>query len=205
MAKYVDKVIVATTTNSSDDCIAQWCEAENVPYFRGSETDVLDRYYQTARHFQLDLIVRITSDCPFIDPAILDMLILYSHNFEYDDVVNRWKTRTWPHGLDAEIFTFSALERAWVEGKDSYEREHVTPYILRHPEIFSIFEVPYKEDISNIRLTVDYTEDVEFVKKVMPILIKEFGIEFTWKQLLSLLGNNPELTMINQNRVDTRL
>jgi len=202
LSKYADKVIVATTTNRNDDKIVRWCEKNNVPYYRGSEEDVLDRYYETSKKFEVDTIVRVTSDCPFIDSEIIDMLVLISRNFNYDDVVNRWKKRTWPHGLDIEVIKFRALEIAWKKATEKEEREHVTPYILKNPEKFSIFELPYKKDLSKIRLTVDYPEDFEFAR----VLIEKFEAhKMNWKELVRLLEEHPEIVAINAKRVNPRL
>lgn len=204
-AKYVDGVIVATTTSKGDEEIVQWCEENNIPYYRGSEEDVLDRYHQTAKKFGVDIVVRVTSDCPFIDPEVIDMLILALKNFDYDYVSNRIKKRTWPHGLDAEVFTVSALEKAWGNAQNPIEREHVTPYILTHPELFKIYEVPNKRNLSHIRLTVDYLEDYEFTKKLMSSLMEKYGETFRWKDILEVLDENPEILKINGNRLQHRL
>jgi len=120
-------------------------------------------------------------------------------------VVNRWKKRTWPHGLDVEVFTFDALEKAWEEAKDPFEREHVTPYILKHPELFEICEIPYKEDLSYVRLTVDYPEDLEFAEKVLSMVIPKYGMGFSWKDVMRILKENPELYEVNKNRVNPSL
>ena len=204
-AKYADEVIVATTTSEIDDAIIQWCKNNGIPYYRGDEEDVLDRYYQAAKEFKVDIIVRVTSDCPFIDPEIIDMLILMLKNFDHDYVTNRWKKRTWPHGLDTEVLTFNTLEKAWKEAREPFEREHVTPYILRHPELFRIHEVPYREDLSYIRLTVDYPEDFMFAEKLMTILLEKYGEQFSWKNIFDVLEKKPELLRINENRRQTEL
>ncbi len=205
MAKHVDKVVVATTTNPKDDVIVKWCEENEIPYYRGSEDDVLDRYYNAAKKFGANIIVRITSDCPFIDPEIIDLLILTLKTFEYDYVSNRVEKRTFPHGLDAEVFTFEALEIAGKNAKKPQEREHVTPYFLAHPELFNIYEVSYKKDLSNIRLTVDYKEDFEMAKELMRILIEKFGENFSWKDILKIYEKNTDIFEINKGKINTKL
>ena len=191
-AKYVDKVIVATTTNSKDDEIAEWCESEKIPYFRGSEEDVLDRYYKTAKKFNIDTVVRVTSDCPFVDPSIIDTSILLRDIYDKDYVSNRIKK-------------MSTLEKTWKEAKDQREREHVDPYILSHLEIFSMYEFPYEKDLSYIRLTVDYPEDFELTKQLLEILVPKYGIKFNWKDVIFEIDKNPRLLKINNMRVDTKI
>lgn len=205
LSKYVDEVIVATTTNENDDDIEKWCKSESIKCYRGSEFDVLDRYYNAAKTFNVDNIIRVTSDCPFIDPSIIDMLIVYFKNFDYDNVVNRRKTRSWPHGLDAEVFTFKALEKAWKEAKKDFEREHVTPYILGHSELFATYEVPYNKDLSKIRLTVDYLEDFLFAEKLLKALMGSYGIEFTWKDVICEINKDPDILEINKSRINTSM
>jgi len=202
LARCIEKVIVATTTNPLDDTIVKWCETRGIPYYRGSEEDVLDRYYQTARNYKLDIVVRVTSDCPFVDPEIIDLLVSKLKENDADYVSNRLEKRTWPHGLDVEVFKFSALEKAWKEAKGQREREHVTPYIMEHPEYFRQVEIQLDRNLSNFRLTVDYPEDIEFTK----VLIEKFNAEkMNWKEIVQLLEKHPELVAINAKRIDTKL
>jgi len=201
-ARYIDKVIVATTTSNRDDLISEWCKEKGFDFFRGSEDDVLDRYFQTASNFKADIIVRVTSDCPFVDPEVMDLLILTQKVLSADYVSNRLKKRTWPHGLDIEVFTFDALETAWRNGKEKREREHVTPYIMGQPELFKLIEVPLQEDLSHYRLTVDYPEDLEFTR----IMIEKYSADkMSWREIIDLLKNHPELAEINASRVDTKI
>lgn len=203
LSKYANIVIVATTNSEKDDQIVHWCKKNGIAFFRGSEEDVLDRYYQAAKKFNLNTVVRVTSDCPFVDPRIVDMLILILQNQGLDYVSNRIDKRTWPHGLDVEAVTFETLEKAWRHATSQDEREHVTPYIMRHPELFKILEVPYTEkDLSRIRLTVDYAEDLEFTTMLMEEMMKEWGIDFSWKNVVKALKRKPELSDINRHRID---
>jgi len=186
LARCIEKVIVATTTNPLDDTIVKWCETRGIPYYRGSEEDVLDRYYQTARNYKLDIVVRVTSDCPFVDPEIIDLLV----------------SKLKENDVDVEVFKFSALEKAWKEAKGQREREHVTPYIMEHPEYFRQVEIQLDRNLSNFRLTVDYPEDIEFTK----VLIEKFNAEkMNWKEIVQLLEKHPELVAINAKRIDTKL
>ncbi len=201
-ARYIDKVIVATTTSTKDDLISEWCKEKGIDSFRGSEDDVLDRYFQTASHFEADIIVRITSDCPFVDPQIIDLLTLSLKVFGADYASNRIKNRSWPHGLDVEVFAFNALKTTWKNAKQKREREHVTPYIMGHPELFKHLEVPLKEDLSQYRLTVDYPEDLEFTR----IMIEKYNADkMNWREIIDLLKKHPELVAINASRIDTKI
>jgi spore coat polysaccharide biosynthesis protein SpsF len=193
-SRYVDEVIIATTTSKKDDYIAEWCSNKGINFTRGSENDVLDRYYKTALMSGSEIIIRVTSDCPFVDPEIIDLLILYLRNFNLDYVSNRINRRTWPHGLDVEVFTFQALEKARENAKTKPEREHVTPYIMNHPEFFNLYEFTLNEDLSHYRITVDYPEDVELTKT----LIEKYRADkMNWREIISLLETHPELTKIN--------
>ena len=201
-ARYIDRVIVATTTSDKDNLISEWCKEKGIDSFRGSEDDVLDRYFQAASCFKADIIVRITSDCPFVDPQIIDLLILSLKVFGADYASNRIKNRSWPHGLDVEVFTFNALKTAWKNGKEKREREHVTPYIMGHPELFRHIEVPLEDDLSYYRLTVDYPEDLEFTR----ILVEKYSADkMNWREIIDLLKELPELAEINASRVDTKI
>lgn len=201
-ARYVDKVIVATTTSDKDNLISEWCKEKGIASFRGSEDDVLDRYFQAASCFKADIIVRVTSDCPFVDPQIIDLLILSLKVFGADYASNRIKKRTWPHGLDTEVFTYEALENAWKDAAEEREREHVTPYIIGHPELFRHIEVPLEEDLSHYRLTVDYPEDLEFTR----IMVEKYNADkMNWREIIDLLKKYPELVEINASRIDSRL
>lgn len=204
-SKYIDQVIIATTTEPQDDVIFNWCNINNIACYRGSENDVLDRYYQAAQHYDLDIVVRVTSDCPFVDSKIIDMLITNLLVQDCDYTSNRWKKRSWPHGLDVEVMTNDALSKAWENADKPHEREHVTPYILEHSEVFHIIEMPYHKNLSDIRLTVDYKEDMEFVSKLLPLLHKQYGMNYKWQNIIKILQEYPELSKLNQSVVNTKL
>jgi spore coat polysaccharide biosynthesis protein SpsF (cytidylyltransferase family) len=136
-AERVDEIVVATTDSLADDAIVPECHQLKVEYFRGSENDVLDRYYQTARVCAAGAVVRITSDCPVIDPQLVDETIRLLQQ-QGGDYCSNVLPRTYPRGLDTEVFTVAALEQAWREARDPSEREHVTPYFYRHPELFRL-------------------------------------------------------------------
>lgn len=196
--KGVDGVVVATTENPKDLKIVSLCKSLKIQVFRGSEEDVLDRFYQCAKEAKADVVIRITSDCPLLDPKIVEegLKLFLSTNADY--VSNAIK-RTYPRGLDFEIFTFAALEKAWKEGKESTDREHVTPYIYENPQKFKILQLLSDKDYSDYRLTVDTQIDLELVRKIYKALGKKrlFGL----KEIVKFLEKNPELAKINSEVV----
>ena len=153
-AKKIDLVAVATSTHTSDDPIARFCREEGIPCFRGNEEDVLDRFYQAAKHFQADIIVRLTSDCPLHDPSIIDRVVEALLEGDADFVSGGMKT-TYPDGLDAAAFPVEVLNRVWREAERKSDREHVTSYIHKHPESFRLKTIRHIEDLSHLRWTVD--------------------------------------------------
>ena len=199
-AKLHGRVIIGTTTDVGDDPIATICEQEGLDCFRGHPTDLLDRHYQAALRYPADTVIKIPSDCPLIDPAIIDRVIghyLDSHG-QYDFVSNLHPP-TWPDGNDVEIMTFSALERAWREADRPLEREHTTPYFWERPELFRIGNVVMDggADYSMThRFTIDYAEDYQFIKTVFDELYPVdplFGVS----DILALLERRPEIYSIN--------
>ncbi|MEI8365625.1 MAG: glycosyltransferase family protein [Parachlamydiaceae bacterium] len=200
-AKKIDTIIVATTTAPQDDAIVTWCREENVSVFRGSELDVLDRYHRAAIQFSATAIVRITGDCPLIDPVVVDQVIAFYEDSkpQYDYVSNSLQ-RTFPRGLDTEIFSFEILDRAAHEAKLPEEREHVTLYFYEHPEKFKLGSVVQQIDQSQHRWTVDTEEDFELVTKIVTELYPH-NSEFTTADVMQLLKKHPEWTAINANVV----
>lgn len=196
-AKSLDAVAVATTTQPADNVIVHLCQTQNWPYFRGSEEDVLDRYYQAALAFKADVIVRITSDCPLIEPEIIDRVVneflYYYPEVEY---VSNTLTHSFPRGLDVEVMSFDALKKAWQEDRNSAWREHVTPYIWRHPEKFKIRNIANDTDYSYMRWTIDAIEDLTFVRKIYDHFQND---SFTWREVLNLLEMHPEWLEINRH------
>lgn len=168
----VDTVIIATTVEAQDDPIAEMCKRWRVPCYRGNETDVLDRYYRAAALHQLTVVARITSDCPLLDPAVVQ-LVLEEFVHSGPDYCSNVHPCTYPDGLDVEVMSIEALERAWCEAADPFEREHVTPYIWRRPigpehlDGFRLRNVPGKTDHSALRWTVDTSEDLDNVRALM--------------------------------------
>lgn len=195
-SKYKPEIIIATTTSEKDKLILDIVKELNVKSFAGSVDDVLDRYYQAAKKFNIDIIIRITADCPLIDPEILDEILKFYLKNEYDYVSNTHPP-TYPDGLDVEILSFDILERAWKEAKLASEREHVTAFIWKNEDLFNLGNFSNKEvDLSKMRWTVDEKEDLEFVREVYKNLYTKKKI-FLTSDILNLLRNKPELMKIN--------
>jgi len=194
-SKMIDKIIVATTNLSQDDKIVNYVKNLGFDCFRGSSDDVLDRYYKCAKEFSISNIVRITSDNPLIDYTIVDNVItkFYSDSFDY---VANCIDRTFPYGTETEMFTFNALETAWVNSDKPFEREHVTPYIKNNPAKFKIFDIKYHQNISHLRWSVDRSEDLEFVKLISQ-KIKRRPILMT--DILELIKRNPNIVKLKTN------
>lgn len=164
-AQTLDQVVVAMPDQPADTAIAEYCAEVGIDWFRGNEEDVLDRYYQAASHFEADVVVRITADCPLIDPEVIDKVVNTYRHGRYDYVTNTIPC-TYPDGLDVEVFPSTVLGNAWRYARWESEREHVTPYIRNHPELFQIKNVAHEEDLSNMRWTVDEPQDLEFMRAV---------------------------------------
>jgi spore coat polysaccharide biosynthesis protein SpsF len=195
-ADTIDEVIVATTTRPEDNVIELMCRARGNHYFRGSSDDVLDRYYQTAVAFGADAVVRITSDCPLIEPDIIDRIVKGFLNCSGADYVSNTLERTYPRGLDVEVFGFAVLKQAWEEDDNPVWREHVTPYIQRHPGKFRVFNAASEVDYSHMRWTVDTNEDLEFVRRIYNYFQTD---SFHWEDVLGLLRSKPDLLDINRS------
>ena len=190
----IKNLVIATTTNQEDDEIEKFANNNSVNVFRGKEKDVLDRYFQCAKKYSFSTIVRITADCPLIDPQIVDKVIEQFFSENYDFATNTL-TRTFPIGTDVEVFSFSALNKAWENAQLPSEREHVTPY-FHNKENFKIINVENDKNISNLRLTVDRIEDFELIKQILNnISINPIHLE----DVLELFSRKPELIEINKH------
>lgn len=193
--RQLDGVVVATTEQGADGAVAAEAERCGAGVFRGSEEDVLGRYYFAARESQADVIVRITADCPLYDGALLDRMLTDFRRAPVDYLSNVIH-RTFPRGLDTEIFTFAALERAQGEARRPHEREHVTPYFYQHPERFQLRSYEEQPDLSGLRWTLDTPEDWELVEAVYAAL-QPAGRMFGTADILNLLNAHPELSKLN--------
>jgi len=194
-AARLDRLVVATTTDPSDDALAEACAAESLACFRGSLEDVLGRVLHAAG--DADHIVRLTADCPLSDPAVID-LVIETHLEEANDYTSNALERSFPDGLDVEVMRREALEIAAREAGLSSEREHVTPYLYGNPERFQIGSVISSKDHSALRWTVDEAEDLEFVRAVYAELYGP-NPAFTTADVLHLLSAQPELARLNDH------
>jgi len=217
-ARSLQQVVVATTTDATDDAIENLCRERGYPCYRGSVHDVLDRYYQAARRYGAEIVVRITADCPVIDPTVIDRTVqaflgsgsdqpwpftpadvsALLSRLPYDFAANRlpppWG-RTYPIGLDVEVCTFAALEVAWREAILPHQREHVMPFFYENPERFRILLVNHDVDYGGLRWTVDTPQDLELLRQIYA----HFGgrDDFSWLDVLALFERHPELRQIN--------
>lgn len=184
--KQIDRIIVATTTNPKDDPIAELFEGLGVEVFRGIEDDPLERYYQAATHYNLKHIVRIMSDCPLMDPEVVDEVIKGYFKGNYDHF---YLGGEFPTGLDTTVFSYDTLKKAREEAKDRYEREHITPYMSNHPELFKVGQLEKFHGLRHLRWVMDYPEDYEFIKRVYNALYEE-GNLFLSKDILKFEEDN---------------
>jgi spore coat polysaccharide biosynthesis protein SpsF len=202
MASSIDQVIVATTEDPSDDALEHFCRGKNYIYFRGSLHDVLDRYYQAARMFQASVVVRVTADCPLIDPAVIDQVVgalFAGHPVpQWDFTTNRlpppWK-RSYPVGLDVEVCTFAALERAWKEASQAHQREHVMPYLYEQEGRFQVLVINHEPNYGHLRWTVDTPEDLALIREIYARF--DGKDDFSWLEVLDLFNRDPALAEIN--------
>lgn len=197
-SKRINKLILATTDNPSDAVLVEFAKKKSLDFFIGDEEDVLDRFYQAAKHFNIETIVRITPDDPFKDPEVIDKAIeIFLNGKGKFDYVTNTLPPTYPLGLDIEVFSFYALEKAWKEAKKPSEREHVTPYIWKHPEIFRIKNFGLEEDLSYMRWTLDDERDLQFTRVVHQRLYPKKRF-FLMDDILKLLEQHPSLIKINE-------
>jgi spore coat polysaccharide biosynthesis protein SpsF len=194
-AALIDELLVATTDRPADDAIVVECRHCAVPVSRGDENDVLDRYFRAAQLSKADAVVRITSDCPLIDPDVTDKTIRAFLD-ERPDYASNVLQRTYPRGLDTEVISVPALERAWRAASQRYQRAHVTPYIYEQPNQFKTVSVTGQGDYSHYRWTLDTPEDLEFIRAVYARL--KSHNDFVFQDVLNLLKREPELEEINR-------
>ena len=192
---FLDDIIVATSNEKSDDNLAMVCAAAGYRVYRGSLNDVLDRFVQAIKNDSCDHVVRLTADCPLTDPNVIDEIVKQHLQGKNDYTCNTLPP-TFPDGLDAEIFTISALLNAWENAILPSHREHVTPYIYNHPEIFTLDNYANNQDLSQMRWTVDEAEDFHFVTEVYKNLYSSKA-NFTMDDILTLLDDRPDIVAIN--------
>jgi spore coat polysaccharide biosynthesis protein SpsF len=197
-SKYIDDIIIATTNEPIDDKLEDFCEKHKLLHYRGSETDVLSRYNEVILQYPTDIVVRLTSDCPLIDPDVIDLVInRYLDNKDSVDYVSNTLERTFPRGMDVEVFSTKVLTEINQLATKLHEREHVTPYIYLHDK-YNIQQVITQEDYSNLRWTVDTQEDFTLIKEIIT-RIYPIKPTFSLEDLISLTKKNPELIEINKH------
>ena len=194
-SKIIEKIIVAIPDSIEDDVTYNHLLSKKIQTYRGSLKNVLDRYYQCAKNISSSVIVRVTADCPLIDPEIVDKVIMKFIKNKFDYVSNT-HPRTFPYGTETEVFSFNALEKAWNETRNDFDREHVTPYFYKNPNKFSIGNVIQEKNQSNYRWTIDYNEDLELVKYIANNIIKK---PILTNDIINLIIKNPNLLKRNES------
>jgi len=198
----LDQIVLSTSDSIENKVLIDIAQKHGLKHYAGSEIDLVDRMYKTAKKFNASAIVRITGDCPLVDPFIVDSLILKYLSKQPIDYASNSFPPTFPDGMDVEIISFKTLERLFNEVKDPLYREWITITIMKNPEKFKIFNMTQNTDMSNFRLTVDYSEDFELIKKIINSMHEEGNI-FYLSDIIKFLKENPELILINKNRVDS--
>lgn len=194
-SRAIDQTIVATTTSPQDDVLNEWLIQKNIPVFRGSEHDVLDRYYNCALKHKADIIVRITADDPFKDFGVIDKAVRELLDDPSLDYCSNNLTPTFPEGLDVEVFRFSGLRRAFKNASLVSEREHVTPYIWKNVDTFKLKNIEHTQNLSHWRLTIDTEIDLALIRKIMGYFGE--GNIFTLEELTKFLDANGDLQKTN--------
>ncbi len=197
LARSLDRIVLATTELLGDRPVIAVAQEAGVPYATGSVDDVLDRVYHAAKGLEASVVVRLTGDCPMIDPAVIDQVVEYflEHDEEVDHVC---LSPEWPEGYDNEVLSFATLERAWHEAGKGYEREHVTPYVTLSGK-FRLHKLPCTQDLSHLRLTVDEPVDYEVVRGIYEELYPQYGHSFGLSEILGLLERRPDIFRPNMN------
>lgn len=204
-ATLIDDIVIATTTKRSDDKVVKFCNDNQINCFRGPEFDVLKRYYMAAKEFKAENIVRICGDSPLIDPVMVDEMVSEFLNMKIStDYYSNTINQTYPLGMNTEIFSFSALESAYKNANNKFEREHVTPFIYMNAEVFKICQKHIQPNLSKLRLTVDQKEDFEVIK----LIIENFNkpnqpFDFTLEDIVSLSKEKPTIFSKN-NKVSQK-
>lgn len=195
-SKRIDRLVVATSLNPEDDAIEALCRRLEVDCFRGDLQNVLDRFYQAARQYDPNHVIRLTGDCPLVDPVLVDKLVDF-YLAQKCDYASNCQEPTLPDGLDAEVFSFAVLEQTWKEAVLPSHLEHVTPFMRSNPERFKSSCYKYHEDLSHLRWVVDEPEDLEFIRQIYGTLYPDEP-EFGTEDVLALLERKPELVEINR-------
>lgn len=196
-SKFINEIILAIPETKKNDVLETFCKKHDVKFFKGSEDDVLARYHGAAQKFNCDIVVRVTSDCPLIDPKIVDKVIKKHLKTGVDYTSNIFE-RTFPRGLDTEVFNFKILNKTFKEAKEKHQREHVTPFVWEQPNVFKIgcLKANRKLNHPEYRWTVDVKEDLKMIRKIFKILYKPNKF-FSAESVIDLLNERPEIAEIN--------
>jgi glutamate-1-semialdehyde 2,1-aminomutase len=197
LSKKINKIVLATTERNTDDILAEFVSSIGIDIYRGSENNVLDRFYKAAKKFEADIVIRITADCPLIDPYLIDKVI-EDFNVKNEDYISNALNPSFPDGLDCEVFSFQALEKAWKDAKKPHELEHVTPYIYESGK-FKIRNYKSRQDFSHHRWTVDEELDFLVIKNIFEYFHPR--IDFDFKEILNLFERKPDLFKHNKHIV----
>jgi len=203
-SKLLDEVVVSTGPENLNKKICDYLSSENIPFFSGSEIDLIDRIYQTALHFNASIIVRVTADCPFIDPNLVDKILTeyFKTSNQYDLASNSY-VHTFPHGLDIDVYPIETIQRLHNVIKEPEFREWFPTYVEKHQKEFKILNITNEKNLSKLRLTIDYPEDYEFTKLVYRELYTDDHV-FTIDEILELLSKKPDLIKINSKYTEHR-
>jgi spore coat polysaccharide biosynthesis protein SpsF len=200
-SKYAGEIVIAITEDETDNQLLKLCQQNNLNVFRGHSLDLLDRHYMASKKFNAEVVIKIPSDCPLIDPEIIDKVILYYiNNKEKFDFVSNLHPQTYPDGNDVEIMSFETLENVWINARKDFEREHTTPYIWENPDKFRIGNVIWETGLDysmTHRFTIDYKEDYRLIKRVYDELY-QVNNKFSLDDILKLLEKKPKIKQINE-------
>jgi len=199
-AREVDEIVLATSVTKENDILVKHAEKIGLKYYRGSEQDLISRLYQATKKFKADALVRITGDCPLVDPKLVDKMVKIFRRKKIDFMTNNFPP-TFPHGLDINVLPASTLKQLNAEVKNPFHREWFTYYIMENPEKFQIYNLKNPVNLSAMRWTVDYPEDLVFVRKIFKALDRKDKI-FTMTDIFKFLKKNPKISKINENRID---
>ena len=198
MSRLVNKIVIATTVDSEDNPIVDFCETNNILYYRGSVDDVLDRYFKVAKKYSAKTIVRLTGDCPLCDPNLIDQTINLFNDMKVDYASNTVppEIKKYPDGTDVEVFNFKSLKKAWTETKDIKDREHVTFYFWKRNKEFTLALLDNKNNWGKYRITVDYKKDLDVVREIVNELEKKNKFGYV-EEIVEILEKKPNIKKIN--------
>lgn len=200
-ARLHNKIIISTSIGKENDLVRKFCKKNKISCFSGSENNLVNRYYLSAKKHKIDIIVRVTADCPLIDPKIIDFCIKKFLNNNYDFVANTSPpyNQTYPDGMDVEVFSYNTLKYVNRVCKNSFDLEHVTPFIWRNKKTFKLHKIKSKENLSYFRLTLDYIEDFKLIEKII-VYFEKNKISLTLKNIAKYLNSNHNTYSINKKR-----